>query len=79
MIQNVLERLAEETGFSIGTSDDVTQAKLLNRFADGFNNSILNQHNKNMQVAYVVDKLSVSAENLILLFSEFIKEKQKNK
>ena len=72
MIKSSIEKLAEEIGFEIGTSDDVTQSKLLNSFFKGLRNSIRIDSDLDMQICYIVDKLDKNSKNMIKIFNEFI-------
>lgn len=79
MIKSTVEKMADPIGFEIGASDDVTQSTLLNGFCRGLSNSMTNDHNQDLQICNIVDKLDLNAENVLLNISEFIKEKQKNR
>lgn len=72
MIKTSVEKLAEEIGFDIGTSDDVTQAKLLNGFCKGLANS-MDQHQMEKQICAITDSLSDKSCRVIKEFAEFIK------
>ena len=72
MIKSSIEKLAEEIGFESGTSDDVTQSKLLNSFFKGLRNSIRIDSDLDMQICYIVDKLDKNSKNMIKIFNEFI-------
>ena len=72
MIKSSIEKLAEEIGFEIGTSDDVTQSQLLNSFFKGLRNRIRIDSNLDMQICYIVDKLDKNSKNMIKIFNEFI-------
>ena len=72
MIKSSIEKLAEEIGFEIGTSDDITQSKLLNSFFKGLRNSIRIDSDLDMQICYIVDKLDKNSKNMIKIFNEFI-------
>ena len=72
MIKSSIEKLAEEIGFEIGTSDDITQSKLLNSFFKGLRNSIRIDSDLDMQICYIVNKLDKNSKNMIKIFNEFI-------
>ena len=75
MIKNSIQKLSETIGFEIGTSDDVTQAKLINAFCKGLNNSILQKSDLDMQLCYIADKLDEKSEKVLFALVEFIKLK----
>ena len=72
MIKSSIEKLAEEIGFEIGTSDDVTQSQLLNSFFKGLRNRIRIDSDLDMQICYIVNKLDENSKNMIKIFNEFI-------
>ena len=72
MIKSSIEKLAEEIGFEIGTSDDVTQSQLLNSFFKGLRNRIRIDSDLDMQICYIVNKLDKNSKNMIKIFNEFI-------
>ena len=74
MIKSSIEVIAENIGFDISQSDDHTQANLLNGLGRGFKTYRSNE--LGTQLAYVSDKLSKDAENVILELAEFIKLKK---
>ena len=76
MIKTSIEKLAEEIGFDIGNSDDVTQAKLLNGFCRGLANSI-DGHSLDIQLCYMSDKLNAKTDDILKKLVEFIKLKNK--
>jgi hypothetical protein len=76
MIKSSIEKLAEEIGFDIGTSDDVTQSNLLNGFCKGLANS-MNGEKLGTQLCYISDKLSPKSELVIKELYEFILLKNK--
>lgn len=76
MIKSSVEKLADPIGFEIGSSDDNTQAALLNGFCRGLHNSILESHRREMQISYLVDHLDSKAEQILLEIADFIKLKQ---
>ena len=55
MIKSSIEKLADTIGFEIGTSDDVTQALLINGLCKGINNSIHQRRDLDMQLCYIAD------------------------
>jgi len=75
MIKSTVQKLADPIGFEIGTSDDVTQAELLNAFSRGLYNSIIEESDRDMQYCYIADKLTPKAQKVILRLAEFIKTK----
>ena len=75
MIKSSIEKLADMIGFDIGTSDDVTQANLLNGFCKGLNNSIQQKQDLSMQLCYIADKLDGKTERILSELVEFIKLK----
>ena len=75
MTKFTLEDLAESIGYDIGCSNDVTQSILLNAFFKGLHNSILEQHNRELQLCYVTEKLSKTSEEGIRILYELIKIK----
>lgn len=75
MIKSSIEKLSDTIGFEIGTSDDITQSKLINGFCKGLNNSILQEHDLNMQLCYIADKLDKESEKVLIKLGEFIKQK----
>ena len=76
MIKTSIEKLAEEIGFDIGNSDDVTQSNLINGLCKGLNNS-MGDHKLEMQLCYITDKLTPASEKILLAIVEFIKLKSK--
>ena len=72
MIKSSIEKLAEEIGFEIGTSDDVTQSQLLNSFFKGLRNRIRIDSDLDMQICYIVNKLDENSKNMIKIFNEFV-------
>ena len=76
MIKSSIEKLADTIGFEIGTSDDVTQAKLINGFCKGLSNSITDKNNFEMQLCYIADKLNDKTEKVLIGLVEFIKVKK---
>ena len=75
MIESSIKKIADTIGFEIGTSDDVTQAKLINGLCKGLNNSIMQKSDLDMQLCYIADKLDEKTEKVLLGLVEFIKLK----
>ncbi len=75
MIKSSIEKLSDTIGFEIGTSDDETQAKLLNGFCKGLVNSIPDKNNYETQCCYIADKLDAKTEKVLNDLVEFIKVK----
>ena len=71
MIKSSIEKMANAIGFDIGTSDDQTQAELLNGFCRGLKNS-MQDNNLNTQICYIVDKLDKKSCEVIKAFHEFV-------
>lgn len=76
MIKSSIENLSKEIGYDIGMSDDVTQANLLNGFCEALANS-MDDNKLQMQVCYLVDKLSDKSIKVLEEIHEFIILKQK--
>ena len=76
MIKTSIERLSEDIGFDIGTSDDVTQANLLNGFCRGLTNSIADNHKLELQICYIVDKLDTKSHKVIKELAAFVNLKE---
>ncbi len=79
MIKTSIEKMAEPIGFDIGASDDVTQGNLINGFCRGFLNSIPDNHRRDLQVCYLVDKLTPESHKLIKELAEGVMFKEQNK
>jgi hypothetical protein len=75
MIKSSIEKLADTIGFEIGTSDDVTQALLINGLCNGLNDSILQESDLDMQLCYISKKLDEKSKRILLQLAEFIKLK----
>jgi hypothetical protein len=75
MIKSSIEKFAESIGFEIGTSDDVTQATLINSFCKGITNS-MDAHRQETQICYIVDKLDEKSEKVLIAMVEFIRLKR---
>jgi hypothetical protein len=73
MIKTSIEQLAEPIGFDIANSDDKVQSDLLNGLGRGF--KTYNDHNYNLQLAYLVEKLTPEAMKFVSDLSEYIKLK----
>jgi len=78
MIKSSIEKIANEIGFDIGMSDDITQAKLLNGFFDGIG-TIKDTRNMDMQLAYIAEHLTKTTENIIVILSEYIQLNQEQR
>ena len=76
MIKSSVEKLSDVIGYEIGTSDDETQAKLINGLCRGLVNSIPKDSDLDMQLCYIVEKLDTKSERVIEGLYEFIKLKQ---
>jgi len=75
MIRTSIEKLAGEIGFDIGCSDDIVQSDLINGLSKGLCQS-MQSNNLQMQMAYIVDKLTPQSERVIEELYEFIKLKK---
>ena len=64
MIKSSIEKLADTIGFEIGTSDDVTQALLINGLCKGLNDSILQESDLDMQLCYIAKKLDEKSDRI---------------
>jgi len=78
MIKTSIEKLAEEIGFDIGASDDLTQAKLLNGFCKGLHNSMTDDNHRDLQLCYVAEKLNPKSKLIISKLNEFLSVKDEN-
>ena len=78
MIKTTIEKLADEIGFEIGASDDVTQCKLLNSFFRGLADTIKDSSSLVMHICYINRGLSNDLKRLITSLYEFIKLENKN-
>lgn len=78
MIKTSIEKLAEEIGFDIGASDDVTQSNLLNGFCKGLANS-MNGEKLETQLCYIADKLTPTTEKVIEELMGFIELNRNNR
>lgn len=77
MIKTSIEKVAEEIGFDIANSDDITQGKLLNGFCSGLRDS-MQDHALEMQLCYISRQLNPKSENVIKALAEFIELKNKD-
>ena len=77
MIKTSIEKLAEEIGFDIGNSDDITQAKLLNGFCKGLANS-MNEIDLQRQICYMADKLDLKTSKILKEIVQFLELKEKD-
>ena len=75
MVKSSVEKLSDVIGYEIGTSDDETQAKLINGLCKGLVNSIPQNSDLDMQLCYIVEKLEPKSERVIERLYEFIKLK----
>ena len=64
MIKSSIEKIAKDIGFDIGNSDDGVQGDLLNGFASGLS-KIQQDHDREMQYCYIVEKLNYTALEMI--------------
>ena len=64
MIKDIIERMADDIGFDIGNSDDVTQAKLLNGFCRGLFNS-MDDRRLESQICYITEKLEPKTKKIM--------------
>lgn len=78
MIKTSIERLSETIGFEIGTSDDVTQANLINGLCKGLANS-MDEHKLGTQLCYIADKLDSKSHKVLKELVEFIRLKENDK
>jgi len=76
MIKSSVEKLAEDIGYDIGSSDDETQGKLLNGFCEALANS-MDEHRLEGQLCFIVKKLKPKSHKVIKELAEFIKLKEK--
>jgi len=73
MIKSSVEQLAEPIGFDIGHSSDDVQANFINGFSRAL--AMCQPHQLDMQICYIVDKLSPESKKVILKLTEFINTK----
>ena len=76
MIKSSVEKMAGDIGYDIGHSDDQVQADLLNGFCRALKNGMPDNHDIEMQICYIVDKLSPDSFKILELFADFIKAKK---
>ncbi len=76
MIKTSIENLAEPIGFDIANSDDNVQGNLLNGLGRGF--KTYREQDYNMQLCYLVEKLTPESMKFISDLSEYIKLKKAN-
>ena len=72
MIKTSIEKISEQIGFDIGNSDDETQANLINGFSRGIKRGCGNKID--MQICYIVDRLTPEAKEVIQLLQEYTKQ-----
>ena len=75
MIKSSVERLSDVIGFEIGTSDDVTQIKLINGFCEGLANSCTSKQDLDTQLCYIAKGLNNKSEAVLSALVEFVKIK----
>jgi hypothetical protein len=75
MIKSSIEKISEGIGFDIAHSDDQVQANLINGLSRGLSNS-MQKHDREMQLCYIVDKLTPDSCNIIKELAEFVKLKE---
>lgn len=75
MIKTSIEQLAEPIGFDIANSDDNVKGQLLNGLGRGFKTYHDNAYN--MQLAYLVEKLTPEAMKFITELGKYIDLKNK--
>ena len=76
MIKSSIELLAEPIGFDIANSDDNVQSQLLNGLGRGFKTYQTNA--LQMQLCYLVEKLTPETKKFIIELTEFIKLKDES-
>jgi hypothetical protein len=76
MIKSSIEKLSETIGFEIGTSDDVTQANLINGLCKGLANS-MDDHKLDLQLCFIADKLDSKSSRVLKSLVAFIELKEK--
>jgi len=76
MIKSSIEKLSETIGFEIGTSDDVTQANLINGLCKGLANS-MDDHKLTTQLCFIADKLDSKSSKVLKSLVAFIELKEK--
>ena len=78
MVKSSVEKLSDVIGYEIGTSDDETQAKLINGLCKGLGNSVPQNSDLDMQLCYIAEKLEPKSERVIERLYEFIKLKNRD-
>ena len=68
-----VEKMAEDIGFDIANSDNITQAKLFNGFSKGWR-LLMNNNEIDMQICYMVNELEPEAKNILVKIAEFCKD-----
>lgn len=76
MIKSSIELLADPIGFDIANSDDTVQGALLNGLGRGF--KTYKTDALQMQLCYLVEKLTPEAKKFITELNEFIKLKDES-
>ena len=76
MIKNSIEQFSEAIGFDIGTSDNITQANLINGLCRGMANS-MDESNLGTQLCHIVDKLDPKSHKVLKELAAFIELKEK--
>ena len=79
MIKSSIEKLAEDIGLDIGRSDNISQSNLLNGFCKGINTSCHDNHKLDLQLCYVVDKLTPESYEVIKILYGHIKFRENEK
>ncbi len=75
MVKSSIEKVAHDIGYDIGHSDDHVQADLINGLASGFS-KIQKDHDYEMQLCYVTDKLTKESFKMIETLNDFVKLKK---
>ena len=78
MIKSSIEKLSNDIGYDIGHSDDIVQSDLLNGFSRGLQ-KIQKSYDYDMQVCYIVDKLSEDSMKMIEVMARFVELKKEEK
>jgi hypothetical protein len=76
MIKSSIEKLSETIGYEIGTSDDITQANLINGLCKGLANT-MDDSKLGTQLCYIVDKLDSKSHKVLIELVSFIELKEK--
>jgi len=77
MIKTSIEKLAEEIGFDIANSDDLTQGKLLNGFCRGLHDSMQDSALET-QLCYISAQLDSKSEKILKALCAFVDLKNKD-